>query len=90
MGTEKDQEPGPGWVQQVTHETSVQTMTAMFLHRPKTVQGETWVAIVVSRERKALTSYLLVFYAVKSQPLTAGFCATQVSHSCLSQASWKT
>lgn len=51
MGTEKDQEPGPGRVQQVTHETSVQTMTAMFLQRPKTVQGGTWVATAVSRER---------------------------------------
>lgn len=55
MFTEKDQEPGPGWEQQgkmlVTQETSVQTMTAVFLHRPKTVQGGTWVATAVSRER---------------------------------------
>lgn len=55
MFTEEDQQPGPGWVQQgkmlVTHETSVQTMTAVFLHRPKTVQGRTWVATAVSRER---------------------------------------
>lgn len=55
MVTEKDQEPGPGWVQQgkmlVTPETSVQTLTAVFLHRPKTVQGGTWVATAVSRER---------------------------------------